>query len=94
MLGEFWKEFVRCFKGAYRWAAWVAMVEGVAFTVVLVYMVIGLLDATTTRNQILYAVGTLGLAMCVVLIKVWFWLLLHRQALEDRIEALGSKGDA
>ena len=81
-------EFVRCYRGPYAFLAWAITVEAVAATAFLVCLIVGLFDAETTRDQILFAVGVLGVGMVIVLIKVFFWMLMHRQALEARLDKL------
>ena len=82
------REYRRTFRGPHASSAWFATIEAWIVVGVLVWAIVSLLQAETTRSQILFATLVLALAVTIALIKVWLFILMARNALEDRLAQL------
>ena len=87
----FWYDFRRAYRGTYGWAAWVVQVYMSAFTLLALWFYFEAVEAESTRNQILYSAGALAWLIMLAADKIWFWSLVHRNALEDRLKRIEEK---
>ena len=78
----------RCFRGPAAWASWVVLVYGFVAAGLIVYLAIGLYDADTTRNQILYATGLILTGILLMVTKLYFLLQMNRRWLADRLDEM------
>ena len=78
----------RSFKGPFGWTAVVAVINSLIAMAAVVFGVIWLVQAETTRGMI-GALAVLMAAIAVLMIlKIYGWMLILHEALLDRINAL------
>jgi Family of unknown function (DUF6768) len=64
------------------------MVPGLVFTVVAFMSIFWFFDAQNVRDQILYATVFLICNMIVLAMKIWFWMVMNRNATTREIKRL------
>lgn len=87
----YFADVARCFRGPMAWTSWVVMLYAVIATALVVHLAIGLYDAVTTRDQILYATGLILAALVLMISKVWFFTQMNRRWLEARLNELDKR---
>ena len=91
----FWADYQACFRGPYGWTMFYVTAWGMVVAVAMVWLTVGLFEAETTRDQILYATGCLAGMMFVTMIKLYTWMQMMRVATERRMmELLGRRDGA
>ncbi len=78
----------RCFRGPDAWVNWVVLVYGFVAAGLIVYLAIGLYDADTTRNQILYATGLILSGILFMVTKLYFFVQISRRWLAERLDEI------
>ena len=66
------------FTGRYRWLNVFALVLTLVFVVACFYCGWQLFNAVETRDLILWASGLMVTALFVAMLKMWFWMELHK----------------
>ncbi len=94
MKAGFWTDYRDSFRSPYGWIMWYVTFWGLVVTAVLVWLAIGLFEAETTHDQILYATGCVAAMLVVTMIKVVSWMMILRVAFERRMEELLGRRDA
>ena len=84
----FWHEFRTCFRGPSPWIAWLAMAYLVFLIPALVWLVVGLFRAESTRDQLLFATGVIVAVVLIGFLKIWFWMRMNRLGVETRLSRL------
>jgi hypothetical protein len=75
-----WQQVLEMFQGRLRWVSVLVAVGGVAFAVFMVVSAVCFFRAESMREMIAWA-GGFGLSLIAVSVsRLWFWLLLHRNA--------------
>ncbi|MDF1702127.1 MAG: hypothetical protein P1V36_13305 [Planctomycetota bacterium] len=82
----YFADVARCFRGPSAWVSWVVVVYGFAAGFLIVYLAIGLFDAETTRDQILYATGLILSAVVMMTTKLYFFMQMSRRWLAERLD--------
>lgn len=82
------RQMAGIFYGKMRWMAIVATVESIVFPVLIVLAAIEFSQSDDTKRQIFYATGILLLAMLLLLVKLWGWMLMNRNAIQREIKRL------
>lgn len=83
-----WSEMGRAFRGPLGWIGRLTFAYILVFFGVLIWAAVGLFHATSTREQILYAVAVLVAFQIAAFCKLYFYMLMNRNALEDRLERI------
>jgi hypothetical protein len=78
----------RCFRGPAAWVNYVVLVYGLVATGLIVYLAIGLYDADTTRDQILYATGLVLSGLVLMVTKFFFFVQMSRRWLAERLDEI------
>lgn len=76
------------FRGRYRWLNVLAAVWMLVFLVLSVVAAVKFFQAETQREMIMWAAGCLIGLMVVSLLKTWYWMELHKNALMREIKRL------
>jgi len=82
------QQMMGVFKGKLGWMSVIGWIESIVFLVLMIMAIVKFLDAQDVKWRIFYATGFLVLSMVMVLIKVWFWMLMHRNAIRRDIKRL------
>ncbi len=82
------RQMVGIYRGKWWWMAVAATIESIVFTVLLVLAAVEFFQADETKWQIFYAASVLLLAILLVLIKVWCWMQMNRNAILREIKRL------
>lgn len=82
----YFADVARCFRGPSVWVSWVVVAYGLAAGFLIVYLAIGLFDAETTRDQILYATGLILSAIVMMMTKLYFFMQMSRRWLAERLD--------
>ncbi len=83
-----WSEMGRAFRGPLGWVGKLCLVYIFVFFAVTVWAVVQLFSAETTRDQILYAVAALAAFQIAAWCKLYLYMLMNRNALEDRLASI------
>ena len=86
-----WSEIGRAFRGPLGWVGRLSFAYILLFFGVMIWLACELFAAETTRDQILLALGVLIAFLISALCKLYFYMLMNRNALEDRLERLEQK---
>ena len=78
----------RCFRGPAAWTNWVVLAYGFVAAALVIYLAIGLYDADTTRNQILYATGLILSAILFMTTKLYFFVQMSRRWIAERLDEM------
>ena len=76
------------YHGKLRWMAILATIESIVFTVLIVLAAIEFFQADETKWQIFYATGILLLALMLLLVKLWGWMQINRNAIQRELKRL------
>lgn len=76
----------RCFRGPAAWVSWVVLVYSFVAAGLVIYLAIGLFEADTTRNQILYATGLILSGFLLMMCKFWYFVQMSRRWLAERLD--------
>lgn len=82
------RQMAGIFHGKMRWMAIVATIYAVVFPVLMVLAAVEFFRADDTKWQIFYATGFLLLAMMLLLVKLWGWMLMNRNSIQREIKRL------
>jgi len=82
------RQMAGIFHGKMRWMAIVATIYSVVFPVLMVLAAVEFFRADDTKWQIFYATGFLLMAMLLVLVKLWGWMLMNRYSIQRQIKRL------
>lgn len=82
------RQMAGIYHGKLRWMAIFATIECVVCAVLMVWAGIEFFKTDDTQWQIFYATGILLLAMLLLLVKLWGWMLMNRHALQREIKRL------
>jgi cytochrome b561 len=81
-----WEQVKQLFQGRLRWASALVVIGGVAFTVFMVVSAVCFFRAEGVREMLAWA-GGFGLSLIAVSFsRLWFWLLLHRNAVVREVK--------
>ncbi len=87
----FWDEYKRTYTGPWAWITWAVVVYIFVFFGGTIYAFVQLFEAESTRDQIIYAAIAVICAMLTVVCKLFFYMQMHRNALEDRLKRIEDK---
>ena len=76
------------FRGTWWWVAIFVTIESIVFTVLIVLAAIEFFQTDDTKWQIFYATSVLLMAMLLVLVKLWGWGQMNRNAIQREIKRL------
>ncbi|KKO11461.1 hypothetical protein LCGC14_0019420 [marine sediment metagenome] len=76
------------FRGQSRWMSVMAWIHIFAFTGLMVVGIVFFFQADTTRDQILWATVFLSSTVMVMMLKMWFWMAMNRNAVTREIKRL------
>ena len=79
---------VGAFRGKSRWLSVIAWVEMLLFSAVAVIAAIRFFQVAEVRDMILYAAAFLACLIVACLIKMWFWMLMNRNAVNREVKRL------
>jgi hypothetical protein len=82
------RQMAGIYRGKLRWMAIVATIESIVFPVLMVLAAIEFFQAGEVKWQIFYATGVLLLAMLLLLVKLWGWGQMNRNAIQREIKRL------
>jgi len=82
------RQWAGIYRGKMRWMAIVATVESLVFMVLIVLAAIEFFQTDDTKWQIFYATGILLLGMLLLLVKLWGWMQMNRNAIQREIKRL------
>ncbi|MBU0639505.1 MAG: hypothetical protein KKB50_11620 [Planctomycetes bacterium] len=82
------RQMAGLFRGKLWWMAVLVTVESIVFSVLIVLAVVEFLQADDTKWQIFYATGILLLAILLLLVKLWGWMQMNRNAIQREIKRL------
>ncbi len=80
------RQMAGIYQGKMRWMAILATAESVVFVVLIVLAAVEFFQANETKSQIFYATAVLFLAMLLVLVKLWGWMQMNRNAIQREIK--------
>ncbi len=83
-----WSELGRALRGPLGWVGRLAFAYILLFFGLMVWCAIELFAAEDTRDQILFAVGVVLTFLISALCKLYLYMLMNRNALEDRLERI------
>jgi len=76
------------FRGRLRWAGIIVWLDLILFSALAVFTAVSFFAAETVRDQIMYAT-LFALAMIfIATIKMWYWMLVHRNAIKREVKRL------
>ncbi len=78
----------RSFKGPFGWTAIVVVVDALIALATIVFGIVWLVQAETTRGMIGALAVLMAAAAVLILVKIYGWLLVFHQAFLDRIDVL------
>jgi len=76
------------FRGRQRWMAVVAWLDMLVFTGVSVLAALMFFRSETTRDFIMWATVFLTCASIIVLVKMWYWMAMNRNAVQREVKRL------
>ncbi len=79
---------VGSFRGRTRWMVVLSWLAIAAFAAAMIYAGRVFFDARTVQDQIMYATMFLGAGVAVMVIKLWYWILMTRNATGREIKRL------
>jgi hypothetical protein len=82
------RQMAGIYQGKMRWMAILATIESVVFVVLIVLAAIEFFQADDTKWQIFYATSILLLGMLLLLVKLWGWMQMNRNAIQREIKRL------
>ena len=82
------RQMAGIYRGKMRWMAILATIESGVFVVLIVLAAIEFFQADDTKWQIFYATSVLLLGMLLLLIKLWGWMQMNRNAIQREIKRL------
>ena len=82
------RQMAGIYRGKMRWMAIAVTIESVVFLALLLLAAVQFFQAGETRWQIFYATVVLLMAMLLVLIKLWGWGQMNRNAIQREIKRL------
>ncbi|MHC4080216.1 MAG: DUF6768 family protein [Planctomycetota bacterium] len=82
------RQMAGIYRGKLRWMAIAVTIESVVFLALLVLAAVEFFQAGDTKQQILYATVVVLLAMLLLLIKLWGWGQMNRNAIQREIKRL------
>ena len=82
------RQMAGIYRGKLRWLAIAVTIESVVFLAVLVLAAVRFFQVPDTRGQILYATIVLLMAMLLLLVKLWGWGQMNRNAIQREIKRL------
>ncbi len=95
---EFYKDFgdepsmfemaMETFRGKYRWMVIVAVFWTLVFIVVFILAAIRFFNAEATRDIVMWAAACVVCWSAVLMMKVWYWMELNKNALTREIKRL------
>jgi len=81
-------EWLSIYHGSMRWMAIFATIETVVVLALIVWTGIEFFRADDTKWQIFYATCVILLCMALLLIKLWGWMQMNRNAVQREIKRL------
>jgi hypothetical protein len=76
-----WAQMKEMFQGKLGWVSMLVVIAGVTFLVLLVVSLVCFFQAVGVREMLAWA-GGFGLSLIAVsFCRLWFWLLMHRNAM-------------
>ncbi len=84
----YFADVARCFRGTAAWVNWIVLAYGFVAFGLIIHMAIGLYDADTTRNQILYATGLILSAILFAMVKLFVFIQMSRRWLAERLDEM------
>ncbi len=85
---DFRDMLVSSFRGKLKWMSIVAWVYMLLFTGVSVFAAVRFFGAGDTREMIMYATIFIVSMTIIMVIKLWYWLLMNRNAVKREIKRL------
>jgi hypothetical protein len=82
------RQMVGLYRGTWWWVAVFVTIESLVFTVLIVLAAVEFFQTDDTKWQIFYATGILLLGMLLVLVKLWGWGQMNRNAIQREIKRL------
>lgn len=79
---------VGAFRGKSRWLSVVAWVEMLIFSAIAVIAAIRFFQVEGVRDMILYAAVFIASLIVAGLIKMWFWMLMNRNAVSREVKRM------
>ena len=82
------RQMAGIYRGKMRWMAIVVTIETVVFVVLIVLAAIEFFQTDDTKWQIFYATSIVLLGMLLLLVKLWGWMQMNRNAIQREIKRL------
>lgn len=82
------RQMAGIYRGKMRWMAIAVTIECVVCLVLIILGILEFFQTEDTKWQIFYATGVVLLAMLLVLIKLWGWMQMDRNAIRREIKRI------
>ena len=82
------RQMAGIFRGKMRWMAIAVTIESIVFLALLVLAAVRFFQVPDTKGQIFYATVVLLMAMLLLLVKLWGWGQMNRNAIQREIKRL------
>jgi len=83
-----WSMMGSCFRGPLWWTSILVWIYGVAFVAVAIFALLRLFAVDQVRYMIFYAALFVAAIVCLMAIKMWFWMQIYRNSILRQMERL------
>ena len=89
----YWAMVGGVFKGRSGWISVVVMVYALAFFAIAIISAVKFFDTpdTPVKDQIMWAAIFVSSIVLLMMTKVWFWMVMHRNVIVDGLKCIASQ---